>query len=181
MELKYAGMEAKLVDMRSKAKSELTAYLDDEIGSKLDKLSRQLAKVDVRIFTYHEVSNQKIDSGIVTRSDIVTRYSNRYIVIYNNQWYIVTRSSICDSAAHHQIFLIRFNIYPFKIRLIDNQSTLFALALFIKETTKQPSRLTKIKILPSKFNLISEKSHQILGNVCVQYRFSMSTDVVLNR
>ena len=61
MELKYVDLETRLVDMRSKAKSELTAYLDDEIGSKLDKLSRQLAKVDVRIFTYHEVSNQKID------------------------------------------------------------------------------------------------------------------------
>ena len=52
---KYAELEQKVVDMRSQAKTEVTSFLDDEIGTKLDKLSRQVARTDSRLHTYHEV------------------------------------------------------------------------------------------------------------------------------
>ena len=55
----YAELEEKLVEMRSKAKSEVTSFLDDEIGTKLDKLSRQVAKIESRLHTYHEVNHRK--------------------------------------------------------------------------------------------------------------------------
>ena len=45
--------------MRSKAKTEVTSFLDDEIGTKLDKLSRQVARIDSRLHTYHEVCIQE--------------------------------------------------------------------------------------------------------------------------
>ena len=41
--------------MRQKSKSEVTSFLEDEIGSLLNKLSRQVARIDSRLFTYHEV------------------------------------------------------------------------------------------------------------------------------
>ena len=41
--------------MRTKAITEVTSFLDDEIGTKLDKLSRQVARIDSRLHTYHEV------------------------------------------------------------------------------------------------------------------------------
>ena len=52
---KYAQLEQKLVEMRSKATAEVTSFLDDEIGTKLDKLSRQVARIESRLHTYHEV------------------------------------------------------------------------------------------------------------------------------
>lgn len=54
---KYAELEQKLVDMRSKAKTEVTSFLDDEIGTKLDKISRQVARIESRLHTYHEVNS----------------------------------------------------------------------------------------------------------------------------
>ena len=42
--------------MRSKATAEVTSFLDDEIGTKLDKLSRQVARIESRLHTYHEVN-----------------------------------------------------------------------------------------------------------------------------
>ena len=53
---KYAQLEQKLVEMRSKATAEVTSFLDDEIGTKLDKLSRQVARIESRLHTYHEVN-----------------------------------------------------------------------------------------------------------------------------
>ena len=41
--------------MRRKSKSEVTHFLDEEIGTILNKLSRQVARIDSRLFTYHEV------------------------------------------------------------------------------------------------------------------------------
>lgn len=41
--------------MRQKSKSEVSHFLDDEIGTKLKKLNRQVARIDSRLFTYHEV------------------------------------------------------------------------------------------------------------------------------
>ena len=52
---KYAELEQKLVDMRSKAETEVTSFLDDEIGTKLDKISRQVARIESRLHTYHRV------------------------------------------------------------------------------------------------------------------------------
>ena len=52
---KYAWLEEKLVEMRQKSKSEVTHFLDDEIGTILNRLSRQVARIDSRLFTYHEV------------------------------------------------------------------------------------------------------------------------------
>ena len=52
---KYAELEEKLIDLRNQSRIEMTSFLDDEIGSLLDKLSRQVAKIDTRLFTYHEV------------------------------------------------------------------------------------------------------------------------------
>ena len=52
---KYAELEQKLVELRSKAAAEVTSFLDDEIGTKLDKLSRQVARIDSRLHTYHKV------------------------------------------------------------------------------------------------------------------------------
>ena len=44
--------------MRSKAKTEVTSFLDDEIGTKLDKLSRQVARIESRLHTCHEVNQR---------------------------------------------------------------------------------------------------------------------------
>ena len=52
---KYAELEEKLIDLRNQSRIEMTSFLDDEVGSLLDKLSRQVAKIDTRLFTYHEV------------------------------------------------------------------------------------------------------------------------------
>ena len=52
---KYAELERQLVQKRNKSKTEVTSFLDDEIGTKLDKLSRQVARIDKRLHTYHEV------------------------------------------------------------------------------------------------------------------------------
>ena len=53
---KYAELEQQLVEKRNKSKTEVTSFLDDEIGTKLDKLSRQVARIDKRLHTYHEVT-----------------------------------------------------------------------------------------------------------------------------
>ena len=52
---KYAELEEKLVELRNLSRAEVTSFLDDEIGSRLDKLSRQVARIDKRLYTYHEV------------------------------------------------------------------------------------------------------------------------------
>ena len=49
-------MEEKLVELRNLSRAEVTSFLDDEIGSRLDKLSRQVARIDKRLYTQHEVS-----------------------------------------------------------------------------------------------------------------------------
>ena len=56
---KYAELELKLVEMRNKAKTEVTSFLDDDIGTKLDKLSRQVARTESRLYTYHEVNRKR--------------------------------------------------------------------------------------------------------------------------
>ena len=56
---KYAELEQKLVELRSKAAAEVTSFLDGEIGTKLDKLSRQVARIESRLHTYHEVCTQE--------------------------------------------------------------------------------------------------------------------------
>ena len=52
---RYAELEEKLVELRNLSKVEVTSFLDDEIGSRLDKLSRQVARIDKRLYTHHEV------------------------------------------------------------------------------------------------------------------------------
>ena len=54
---RYADLEEKLIKLRNQSRIEVTSFLDDEIGSLLDKLSRQVAKIDKRLFTYHEVAS----------------------------------------------------------------------------------------------------------------------------
>ena len=54
----YSELEQELIRKRSKAKTEINAFLDDEIWTKLDKLSRQLARIESRLHTQHEVSKQ---------------------------------------------------------------------------------------------------------------------------
>ena len=51
---KYAQLEQNVVEMRSEAIAEVTSFFD-EIDAKLDKLSRQVARVQSRLHTYHEV------------------------------------------------------------------------------------------------------------------------------
>ena len=53
---RYAELEEKLVELRNLSRAEVTSFLDDEIGSRLDKLSRQVARIDKRLYTQHEVS-----------------------------------------------------------------------------------------------------------------------------
>jgi hypothetical protein len=53
---KYAELEEKLIELRKLSRVEVTSFLDDEIGNLLDKLSRQVARIDKRLFTYNEVS-----------------------------------------------------------------------------------------------------------------------------
>ena len=53
---RYAELEEKLVELRNLSKVEVTSFLDDEIGSRLDKLSRQVARIDKRLYTQHEVN-----------------------------------------------------------------------------------------------------------------------------
>jgi hypothetical protein len=52
---KYAVLEEKVIKLRTESSIEVTSFLDDEIGRLLDKLSRQVARIDKRLFTYHEV------------------------------------------------------------------------------------------------------------------------------
>ena len=52
---RYAELEEKLVELRNLSRAEVTSFLDDEVGSRLDKLSRQVARIDKRLYTYHEV------------------------------------------------------------------------------------------------------------------------------
>ena len=76
----YAELEEKLVEMRSKAKSEVTSFLDDEIGTKLDKLSRQVARIESRLHTYHEVTHRKhfytviLDHQMLSKSRFVYKF-----------------------------------------------------------------------------------------------------------
>ena len=53
---KYAELEEKLAKLRNLSRAEVTSFLDDEIGSRLDKLSRQVARIDKRLYTHHEVA-----------------------------------------------------------------------------------------------------------------------------
>ena len=55
----YSELEQELIRKRSKAKTEMNAILNDEILTKLDKLSRQLARIESRLHTQHEVNKQK--------------------------------------------------------------------------------------------------------------------------
>ena len=55
----YSELEQELIRKRSKAKTEMNAFLNDEIWTKLDKLSRQLARIESRLHTQHEVNKQK--------------------------------------------------------------------------------------------------------------------------
>jgi hypothetical protein len=55
---KYAELEEKLIELRNLSRIEVTSFLDDEIGNLLDKLSRQVNRIDTRLFTYHEVSTR---------------------------------------------------------------------------------------------------------------------------
>ena len=55
----YSELEQELVRKRFKAKTEINAFLDDEIWTKLDKLSSQLARIESRLHTQHEVNKQK--------------------------------------------------------------------------------------------------------------------------
>ena len=55
----YSELEQELIGKRSKAKTEINAFLSDEIWTTLDKLSRQLARIESRLHTQHEVNKQK--------------------------------------------------------------------------------------------------------------------------
>ena len=54
----YAELEEHLIELRNQSRIEVTSFLDDEIGCILDKLSRQVARIDTRLFTYHEVATR---------------------------------------------------------------------------------------------------------------------------
>ena len=54
----YVELEEHLIELRNQSRIEVTSFLDDEIGSLLDKLSRQVARIDTRLFTYHEVATR---------------------------------------------------------------------------------------------------------------------------
>lgn len=56
----YTELEENVVDLRNKSKAEMTSFLDDEIGSLLEKLSRQVARIETRLHTYHEVSEMSV-------------------------------------------------------------------------------------------------------------------------
>ena len=74
---RYAELEEKLVELRNLSRAEVTSFLDDEIGSRLDKLSRQVARIDKRLYTRHEVAlfisnsqktnNGDNDNGVISR------------------------------------------------------------------------------------------------------------------
>ena len=53
----YAELKEKLMELRNKSRIEVASFLDDEIGILLDKLSRQVARIDTRLSTYHEVAS----------------------------------------------------------------------------------------------------------------------------
>ena len=44
--------------MRTKSKTEMTSFLDDNQGDKLDKISRGVKRVDLRLYTHHQVFYQ---------------------------------------------------------------------------------------------------------------------------
>ena len=53
--VKYAELEEKLLEMRAKSRAEAERFFDEEIDCRLDIISRQVARIDTRLFTYHEV------------------------------------------------------------------------------------------------------------------------------
>ena len=56
------------MELRSKAAAEVTSFLDDEIGTKLDILSRQVARIESRLHTYHEVCIQeRLSKVLITK------------------------------------------------------------------------------------------------------------------
>lgn len=53
---KYDLLEKQVQKLRNQSKNEVTTFLDKDIGTKLDKISRGVKKIDTRIFTYHQVN-----------------------------------------------------------------------------------------------------------------------------
>ena len=51
----YKELEDRLIELRNQSKAELNQLLEDEVGKKLSKLSRQLLKINSRVYSHHQV------------------------------------------------------------------------------------------------------------------------------
>ena len=53
--VKYADIEKNLITQRKQAKQEVASFLDDKVGINLNKLSRQLGRLEAKLSTNHQV------------------------------------------------------------------------------------------------------------------------------
>ena len=53
--VKYADLENNLITQRKQAKQEVASFLDDKVGINLNKLSRQLGRLEAKLSTNHQV------------------------------------------------------------------------------------------------------------------------------
>lgn len=54
---KYELLEKRIQQLRKQSKTEVTSFLDENIGNKLDRISSGVKMIDTAIFTYHHVIN----------------------------------------------------------------------------------------------------------------------------
>ena len=53
--IKYADLEKNFITQRKQAKQEVASFLDDKVGINLNKLSRQLGRLEAKLSTNHQV------------------------------------------------------------------------------------------------------------------------------
>ena len=53
----YKELEDKLLKLRDHSKAKLTELLEEEVGRKLNKLTRQILKINSRVYSHHQVRN----------------------------------------------------------------------------------------------------------------------------
>ena len=52
---RYAELEEKLKLCRSQCQSEVTSFLDDDLGVNIERISRGLKRIDSRVYSHHQV------------------------------------------------------------------------------------------------------------------------------
>ena len=93
--------------MRSKATSEVASFLDDEIGTKLDKLSRQVARIDSRLHTYHEVCiHEQLSKVLITKIILKLPICRQPLINWAAQFCIVDLYTISSQISYSFFLLV---------------------------------------------------------------------------